>query len=46
MFGKAQVTSDDGKTGIIVLQVGNNSYPIPVTKYVPPKTSTAVNKLA
>ncbi len=46
MFGKAQVTSDDGKTGSAVLQVGNISYPIPVTKYVPPSTSTAVNKLA
>jgi hypothetical protein len=46
MFGKAQVTSDDGKTGTVVLQVGNHSYPIPVTKYVPPPTSTAVNKLA
>jgi hypothetical protein len=45
-FGKAQVTSDDGKTGTVVLQVGNKSYPIPVTKYVPPSTSTAVNKLA
>ena len=46
MFGKAQVTSDDGKTGTAVLLVGNTSYPIPVTKYVPPSTSTAVNKLA
>lgn len=46
MFGKAQVTSDDGKTGTAVLQVGNTSYPIPVTKYVPPSTSSAVNKLA
>jgi hypothetical protein len=46
MFGKAQVTSDDGKTGTAVLQVGNASYPIPVTKYVPPSTSTTVNKLA
>ena len=46
MFGKAQVTSDDGKTGTAVLQVGNFSYPIPVTKYVPPSTSTTVNKLA
>src|SRR6185312_16264359 len=31
MFGKAQVTSDDGKSGTAVLQVGHNSYPIPVT---------------
>jgi hypothetical protein len=46
MFGKAQVTSDDGKSGTAVLQVGNKSYAIPVTKYVPPSTSTAVNKLA
>ena len=45
MFGRAQVTSDDGKTGTVVLQVGNQSYPIPVTKYVPPSTSSAVNKL-
>ncbi len=46
MFGKAQVTSDDGKAGTVVLQVGNKSYSIPVTKYVPPSTSKAVNKLA
>jgi hypothetical protein len=46
MFGKAQVTSDDGKTGTVVLQVGNQSFPIPVTKYQPPSTSSAVNKLA
>lgn len=46
MFGQAQVTSDDGKTGTVVLQVGSKSYAIPVTKYVPPSTSTAVNKLA
>jgi hypothetical protein len=46
MFGKAQVTSDDGKSGTAVLQVGNKSYAIPVRKYVPPSTSTAVNKLA
>ena len=45
MFGKAQVTSDDGKRGTVVLQVGSKSYAIPVTKYVPPSTSTAVNKL-
>jgi hypothetical protein len=45
MFGKAQVTSDDGKSGAVVLQVGNQSFSIPVTKYVPPSTSTAVNKL-
>jgi hypothetical protein len=45
-FGKAQVTSDDGKTGTVVLQVGNHSYAIPVTKYVPPSTSKSVNKLA
>jgi hypothetical protein len=46
MFGKAQVTSDDGKTGTVVLQVGSHSYAIPVTKYVPPSTSKVVNKLA
>lgn len=46
MFDKAQVTSNDGKTGTAVLQVGNHSYAIPVTKYVPPSTSKAVNKLA
>ena len=46
MFGKAQVTSDDGKSGNVILQVGSKTYSIPVTKYVPPSTSTAVNKLA
>jgi hypothetical protein len=28
------------------LQMGSHSYRIPVTKYVPPSTSTKVNKLA
>jgi len=46
MSGMAQVTSDDGKSGTAVLQVGSKSYAIPVTKYVPPSSSTAVNKLA
>jgi hypothetical protein len=46
MFGRAQVTSDNGTTGTVVLQVGNISYPIPVTKNVPKSTSSAVNKLA
>jgi hypothetical protein len=46
MFGKAQVTSDDGKSGTVVLQAGNRSFAVPVTKYVPPTTSSAVNKLA
>ncbi len=43
MFGKAQITSSDGQTGKVILQVGHKTYSVPVTKLKP--TST-VNKVA
>jgi hypothetical protein len=47
MFGKAQITSNDGQTGNVILQVGHNSYSIPVTKQKPKSSSSSsVNKLA
>jgi len=46
MFGKAQMTSDDGQNGNVVLQVGHKTYSVPVTKYHAPSTSSSVNKLA
>ncbi len=47
MFGKAQITSNDGQTGNVILQVGHNSYSIPVTKQKPASSSSSsVNKVA
>ena len=47
MFGKAQITSNDGQTGNVVLQVGHNTYSIPVTKQkAASSSSSTVNKLA
>jgi hypothetical protein len=46
MFGKAQITSNDGQTGNVILQVGHNSYSIPVKKQKPASSSSSVNKLA
>ena len=47
MFGKAQITSNDGQNGSVVLQVGHNFYSIPVTKQkAASSSSSSVNKLA
>ena len=46
MFGKAQLTSDDGKNGTVIFQSGHKTYSVPVKKYQPPSSSSAVNKLA
>ena len=46
MFGKAQITSDDGQHGTVIFQVGHNTYSVPVTKSQPPSSSSSVNKLA
>ena len=46
MAGKAQISSDDGKTGTVTFQVGLKTYAVPVTKYQPPSSSSSVNKLA
>ncbi len=53
MFGnKGQFTTNDGVTGTVVVQIGNKSYAVPVTKNKTSSTSTtptstnAVNKLA
>jgi hypothetical protein len=46
MFGTTQLTSDDGKSATITLNINNHAYPVPATKYVAPSTSTAVSKLA
>ena len=47
MFGKAQITSNDGQTGNVILQVGRNTYSIPVTKQkTASNSSSTVNKLA
>lgn len=50
MFGQAQITSADGQSGSVTLQVGHKFYAIPVTKLKPASTSSGssstVNKLA
>jgi ribosomal protein S8E len=46
MFGKAQITSNDGQNGNVILQIGRNSYSIPVTKQKPASSSSSVNKVA
>ncbi|MFC0239525.1 hypothetical protein [Rhodopseudomonas telluris] len=50
MFGQAQLSTEDGKSGRIIVQSGFKSFVVPATKY-PPATTTAtttsgVNKLA
>ncbi|WP_035722941.1 hypothetical protein [Bradyrhizobium sp. ARR65] len=44
MFGKAQVSTDDGRNGKVMLQVGRQTFAVPVTK--PQDDSSLVNKLA
>jgi ribosomal protein S8E len=47
MFGKAQITSNDGQSGSVILQIGRNFYSIPVTKQKPASSSAStVSKLA
>lgn len=46
MFGKAQISSDDGTHGKVILQVGHKTFAIPVTKVQPQAASTSVNRLA
>jgi hypothetical protein len=52
MFGsKGQFTTNDGQTGTVVVQIGQKSYAVPVTKNKTPaastsSTSSSVNKLA
>jgi ribosomal protein S8E len=47
MFGKAQITSNDGQNGNVILQVGRNFYSIPVTKLkAASSSSSTVNKSA
>jgi hypothetical protein len=46
MFGKAQITSNDGQNGTVIVQVGHKTYSVPVTKYKPPSSSSIVSKLA
>jgi hypothetical protein len=47
--GKAQITSNDGQTGSVVVQVGRKTYSVPVTKSKvasSSSSSSSVNKLA
>lgn len=46
-FGKAEIISNDGLNGNVILQVGHNTYSIPVTKQkTASNSSSSVNKLA
>jgi len=47
MFGNTQISTNDGKTGNLIFQVGLKSFAVPVTKYPPAgSTSSTVDKLA
>jgi hypothetical protein len=46
MFGQAQIATDDGKSGTIIYQVGTKSFSVPVTKYPPADSSSAVDRTA
>lgn len=47
MFGQAQLTTDDGKSGHVVFQLGRQTFSVPVTNGQASKTSSSsVNKLA
>ncbi|WP_420133451.1 hypothetical protein [Rhodopseudomonas sp.] len=49
MFGQAQLSTEDGKTGKIIVQSGLKSFVVPATNYPPATASTTtsgVNKLA
>jgi hypothetical protein len=44
MFGQSQISTDDGKTGKVIYQVGNKSFTAPMTKLKSTSTSSAVDK--
>ena len=46
MFGKSQISTDDGQNGKVILQVGHKTFAVPVTKMKPQGSSSTVNKLA
>ncbi len=46
MFGQAQISTDDGKNGKVIYQVGNKSFAVAVTKYPPADGSSTVDKVA
>lgn len=46
MFGQSQISTDDGKSGKVIYQVGNKSYMVPVNKLPSVSTSSAVDKSA
>jgi hypothetical protein len=46
MFGKTQISTNDGKTGNLIFQVGLKSFAVPITKYPPVGSSSSVDKLA
>jgi hypothetical protein len=44
MFGQSQISTNDGKTGKLIYQVGNKSFTAPVTKVKSTSTSSGVDK--
>src|SRR5215813_11697393 len=46
MFAGATISTNDGSNGNIVVQVGHNTYSVPVTKAKAANTSSSVNTLA
>jgi hypothetical protein len=46
MFGQSQISTDDGKSGKVIYQVGNKSYTVPVNKLPAISTSSSVDRSA
>lgn len=46
MFGQAQISTNDGKNGKVIYQLGSKSFTVAVTKYPPSNGSSAVDKFA
>jgi hypothetical protein len=46
MFGQAQIATDDGQNGKVIYQVGSKFFTVPVTKYPPADSSSAVDRTA
>jgi len=46
MFGQTQISTDDGKNGKVIFQVGNKSFQVGVTKLPSSDTSSSVDRTA
>ena len=46
MFGQSQISTNDGKSGTVIYQVGNKSFMVPVNKLPAVSTSSSVDRSA